>query len=315
MFDMSACIYYSSLLLITVIPAICAAYGQGSSSQAAFDAQHIQPSAHEDISSLLVVSNALTETAPVLGFIISIILLSSQPTNLYESLSYLGIVCAFAITGGLVAYTSSRPPRAAFYAIARQPFFAKKIHLYTLIMQSIMQTPVLMGFLIALGIKNQIISTLSLYDSLRLISAGLALGIGSIGPVIGLGNFLTEACVSLGINRHSYSKILSFSFFNDAMIGASLIFALLISFSLLATSITTLSAAYSCLGAALCIGLGTLGVGISLGAIAKKGTSVLRINPSFHAILNKTSLVAQALVEAQTIYAFIIALRILKSAT
>ena len=183
-------------------------------------------------------------------------------------------------------------------------------------MQSIMQTPVVMAFLIALIIKNQSVSSSCLNDSLRLLGAGIALGLGCLGPVIGLGLFLRQASTSLGINRFSYSKIISFSFITEAMVGASVIFSLLIAMFLLNTSIVdsdSLTQGIGCLGAGLCMGLGTMGVGLGLGKIAQQGAQTLGVNPGIHSELSKTSIVAQALIEAQTIYAFIIALRILKS--
>ncbi len=318
MFESGIIFHYATALCITALPALFAALSQAESTKAAFEAKRIQPSAEQEISGLMVIGNALIETSAILGLLLGcmIITLPTTEESSYIHISKLGILAVMGITGSIVAYMSSYPIKASIQSLARQPFFSKKIQIFTIAMQSIMQTPTIMAFLIALMIKNQSLSVTHIGDSFRLIGAGLALGIGSIGPTIGLGFFLKQACTSLGINRFSYSKIISFSFLSEAMIGASIIFSLLISlFILNASTIQTESfeAGIGFLATGLCMGFGTIGVGLSLGKISEKAAIVLGNNPMLHAEISKTSIVAQALIEAQTIYAFIIALKILRT--
>ena len=319
MFEAGYIFHYGTALLITAFPALCAALGQAESTKKAFEARRIQPNAEQEISGLMVIGNALIETSALLGLLTGFMLLATPQTSGYLywiNISHLGILAAMGLTGSIVAYMSSYPIQAAITSLARQPFFSKKIQIFTIIMQSIMQTPIIMAFLIAITIKNQSIAATSLNDSLRLIGAGLAIGLGSIGPTIGLGLFLQKACTSLGINRFSYPKIISFSFMSEAMIGASVIFSLLVSLFILGSSVypsNSLMQGLGYLAAGLCMGLGTLGVGLGLGKIASKVSEAIGNNPGIHGDLSKTSIIAQALIEAQTIYAFIIALRILKN--
>ncbi len=319
MLESSTLFHYVTIIFVTALPALCAALGQARSSKAAFEARRIQPAAEQEISILVIAGNALTETSALIGLLVGFMLLTTQhtTTNMYWAhLSELGILAAIGITGGIVAYMSSYPTQASLRALARQPFFSEKIQIFTIIMQSIMQTPIIMALIVALTIRNQSFSAACLNDSLRLIAAGIAIGLGSIGPSLGLGSFLQESCASLGINRLSYSKIISFSFLSEAIIGASVIFSLIISVSILnASSIQTDSylQGIGFLSAALCMGLGTLGVGIGLGKIAKKVSQALGINPELYSDISKTSIVAQAFIEAQTLYAFIVALGILKN--
>ncbi len=320
MFESGIIFHYITALSITALPGLCSALSQAESTKAAFEAKRIQPSAEQEISGLMVIGNALIETSAILGLLLGCMIIT-LPTSTDEysysiHLSKLGILAVMSITGSVVAYMSSYPIKASIQSLARQPFFSKKIQIFTIAMQSIMQTPTIMAFLIALLIKNQSLAVTHIGDSLRLIGAGLALGIGSVGPTIGLGIFLKQACTSLGVNRFSYSKIVSFSFFSEAMIGASIIFSLLISLFILNSSITqtdTLTAGIAFLATGLCMGFGTIGVGLSLGKISEKAALVLGNNPMIYSEITKASMIAQALIEAQTIYAFIIALKILRT--
>ena len=55
-------------------------------------------------------------------------------------------------------------------------------------------------------------------DSLRLIASGLCIGIGSIGPAIGLSIFSRAALNGISRNIQAYSKLLSFTFISEAII-------------------------------------------------------------------------------------------------
>jgi F0F1-type ATP synthase membrane subunit c/vacuolar-type H+-ATPase subunit K len=264
----------------------------------------------------MIIGNALIETSAIFGIFFGYIMLStfSNTTTYYTNLSELGILFSLGFAGSVVGYISSLPVEAACLAIARQPFFSRQIQMFTLIMQSIMQTPTILAFIIALLIKNRVVSVVTLADALRLIGAGISIGIGSIGPTIGLGIFLAEACSNLGINRKSYGRMISFSLISEAMITASVIFSLIISLFILNHPLdNSISSEMALLTAGLCMGLGTIGVGIGLGKTAAKACHYIGINPDIYNQLSRTSILAQALIEAQTIYVFIIAIKIITS--
>ena len=83
---------------------------------------------------------------------------------------------------------------------------------FMLMTQVLIQTPMISAFLVSLFIQGQSNAALTMSDSLRLIASGLCVGIGSIGPAIGLGIFSKAAINSLGKNTKAYDKLLSFTF-------------------------------------------------------------------------------------------------------
>ena len=134
MLESSAFFHYFATIFVTVIPALCAGLSQARSCTVAFQAIRIQPAAEQDISSIMIIGNALTETAAIIGVVFGYILTHANIANYADpywgQLSELGILTAIGITGAVVSYVSSSPIEAACYAIARQPFFSKKIQFF-----------------------------------------------------------------------------------------------------------------------------------------------------------------------------------------
>jgi F0F1-type ATP synthase membrane subunit c/vacuolar-type H+-ATPase subunit K len=177
-----------------------------------------------------------------------------------------------------------------------------------IINQSILQTPIIFGFIIAMFIKGQMPCISTYQESVRLLATGLCIGVGSIGPSIGLGIFSRAACKNSSVNRYAYDKLFSFVIVSQALIETPLVFALTISvllaFSAYAFT-TALSVAY--MGAAICMAIGTFGPGISSGFTAAAACKQIAFNPDNAGDISRTSILAQGLIDTSAIYAFIIA--------
>lgn len=298
----------------TIVSLISLSVGlsSGNASIAALRAIDIQPGAKNAISKATIIGLALIDTAAILALIITVLLFVKNPGQ-YNGIAHAGIVFAIGLPGFFVGLTSSYPLIETCYSIARQPFFSQKIINLMLITQSIIQTPLIFGFLISLLILNKTTELTSLAESITIFSSGIAFGIGSIGPTLGLGDFARHACRNISISRNAYNSLISFTFLSQAVIETPLIFALLI--SLLLTTQTSfnneqhiLLVSAKALGAALCIGLGTLSAGISSSKIASNACKQIAINPSLYRILSQTSLFGQGLIDATAVYALLISL-------
>src|SRR5690606_10122895 len=149
----------------------------------------------------------LIETVAILALLVAILLLvnsSSEGNNYFEHLSELGIGFAICLTGFAVGLASAIPAQAACNAVARQPLFTQKIFGFMLMTQVLIQTPIISALIVSFFIQNQAANALVMSDSLRLIAAGLCVGLGSIGPAIGLSIFSKSALNGLGKNTNSY---------------------------------------------------------------------------------------------------------------
>ncbi len=306
--------YIISSLIVTAV-AISVGISQGLTNQTSLHAINLQPSAKDDLNKLALLSSALIETAAILGAFFSMVLLmdaSCVMSVLYSNLSKIGIGFAIICSGLVIGIASAWPAQQACLATARQPFHASGIFNFTLLLLSIIQTPLILAFIVAWFIKSQATRAADLSDSLRLISAGFAIGVGCIGPVIGLALFGSTACKGIGINRNAYNRIVTFSFLSQAIIESPVIFAMLTSLVLLFLHkpINHELAGYAFLASGLATGLGTFGPGLSSGRTAAAACRQIALNPNAYASLSRTSIFAQGVIDTAAIYVLLVSLLI-----
>jgi len=308
-------LHYGAIATSIALSSISVGIGQGLISWSALNAIDRQPAVESDVMRVAIIGMSLVETVAILGLLVSILLLvytSSSSSNIFAHYSEIGIIAAMGITGLAIGLASSLPAQAACLAVARQPFFAQRISGFMLMTQVLIQTPMIAAFLVSLFIQGQAASATTFSDSLRLIASGLCVGLGSIGPAIGLSTFSKAAVTSLGKNTKAYDKLLSFTFISEALIETPIIFCLLIAITLLflvpqsATEKTIDGVIF--LAAGLCTGLGTLGVGISSGSTAAAACTQIGINPDLYNTISRTSILAQSLIETIVLYTVVLSL-------
>ncbi len=314
--EIGAILHYTSITFIISSCSLGVGLGSGFSSLAALEAINIQPRARSEIIRASLIGLALIETAAILALIITFLLFLTPQIVVYtlpSAFASIGIACAMGITSFFVGYASSFPVKKACFSIARQPFFSQNILNIMLITQSIIQTAVIFGFLISLLIKLQIPSVTTVTESMRLLASGIAIGFGSIGPILGLANFAKKACDTISINRNAYSQILPFIFMSEAIIETPLIFAFLISLLLVVTPMANESwlSAIRMLSAAICIGIGTLAPSLSSSKTASAACGQIAQNPRQYAALSQTSMFGQGLIDAAAVYALLVSLLII----
>lgn len=305
-------LHYGTIALAVSINSIGVGIGEGLCSKAAITAIDKQPSAANEITRTAILGMALIETAAIMGVTISIMLLlgtQAKTPTIYTGIAEIGIMLAICLPGFAIGIMSSLPAQQACLAIARQPFFAQKILRFMLITQSIIQTPIIFGFIIAMFISAQAPLSTSVADSLRLVASGLCIGLGSIGPAIGLAHFAQTAIKGIGINRHAYNNILSFTFISEAIIETPIIFALVVALLLMVTHVSSNTfEGIALLAAALSTGIGTIGPGISSGRTAAAACHQIALNPNRYVDLSRISMFSQGLIDTTAIYALLISL-------
>ena len=308
-------LHYGAITASICLSSISVGLGQGLVSWSALIAINRQPEAQDDVTRIAVIGMTLIETVAILGLLISIFLLAGTDAHAHNEFAYyseIGIIAAMGITGLAIGLASTLPAQAACHAVARQPFFGHRISGFMLMAQVLIQTPIISAFIVSLFIQGQSHSVASFSDSLRLIASGLCIGIGSIGPAIGLSAFAKAAVTGLGKNTKAYDKLLSFTFISEALIETPVIFCLIISVILLfmipAHSLHHDINGIIFLAAGLCAGFGTLGAGISSGRTAAAACTQISNNPSLYNTLSRASILAQSLIETMVLYTALLAL-------
>ena len=316
--ELGVYIHYGTIALTAAINAIGVGIGQGLTSRTALEAINRQPAASDEITKAALLGMALTETAAIMGTFMSVLLLLSTNSYLhsyYSGLAELGITFAICFSGFVLGIASALPARAACLAIARQPFFSQSIIRFMMISLSLLETPVVFGLIIALFIQGQAQDVTTMRDSLRLIASGLCIGLGSVGPAIGLGLFARNACEGIGRNRDSYNQIFSFMLVSQAIIETPIIFSLIVSVSLIflvpSSSQENILDGIAFLSAGLCTAIGTIGPGISSGKTAMAACKEISKNPETYSNLSRLSMFAQGLIETGAIYTVLISFMLL----
>ncbi|MCK4265438.1 hypothetical protein KAW80_03710 [Candidatus Babeliales bacterium] len=259
----------------------------------------------------MILGLALSETGEILTLVLVILLLFSGPAPfLGGGFAELGIGIAMGLTSAFIGFASSMVVKSASIAIARQPFFSRKIITFMLLIQSIVEAPVIFAFLISLMIKAKVSETVSMYNGFMMLSAGIICGLGSIGPAIGQAIFASATCKAVGLNKRAYVKIFPFSLLSQAVIETPVIFSLLLAFALIyrAPSALPFMSIIAAISAVISMGIGSTGVGISIGRVAASACLEIAHNPDNYGKLFRTALASQALIESAVIYCLIIAI-------
>jgi len=290
------------------------ALGQGLATFGQLDALERQPMGSEAGFRALIIGLGLTESGAVLALVAVLMSLFNLPSielTLGSVLAVLGAGLAIGIVAAVVGIASSMSVRESCRSISRQPLFSNKITTFMLLTQSIIEAPIIFAFIIALIIKSEVGNLLSLQQGLRLFSAGLVIALGCIGPSIGQAIFVKDASKSVGLNKMAYNKIFPFSLFNQAIIETPVIFSFFVSFLLIYWPVSheaIFMAAIVSVGAAISMGIGSLGAGISTGYVASKACLAIAANPDSYTTVLRIALISIAIIESTVIYSFIVAL-------
>jgi F-type H+-transporting ATPase subunit c len=153
------------------------------------------------------------------------------------------------------------------------------------------------------------------YKAAAYLAAGLAMGLGSIGPSLGAGYAGGQACKAIARMPKHGNAIMGNMLIGQALSQTSAIFALVVAFLLMYSvpnqpeGITVgriLVKSLGLLGAGLSIGLGTLGPGIGIGFVAGKANDSMGRFPDQKSNIMRTMFLGAAVSESTAIYALVI---------
>jgi len=306
-------LHHISVVLPLAVASVGTGLGQGIAAFGALESLMRQDLGKEQSFRAMVIGLALTESAVVIALVVTILTLFGIKfeMNWAIAISELGIALAISFAAFFVSLASSFAVKSACISITRQPFAAQKILTLMLVLQSLIEAALIFAFIIVLFIRASLTDSLNIYEGFKLLSAGAAIGLGCIGPLIGQAIFVNKACMAIGLNKDAYHKILPYSLLSEAAIETPLIFSLLVAFLILYMPLSSsnyfLSAA-SCLIAAITISLGALGGAIASGKVSSKGCVQVALQPEAYPSLIRSTLLAQAFVESTVIYSLIVAL-------
>lgn len=297
-----------------VLGGIGSGLGQGIAGYGAIQAMARQKTGSDQIIRTMVLGLALIESGVILSLVIAFMLLFGGGPALTTAvgLAELAMGLAIGISAFAISISSAFAVKAACESIARQPFFTQKIVTLMLLSQSIISAPGVFSFIIALLIKMKLTDGLTVIEGIKFLAAALTIGVGSIGPSIGQAIFSRSSCIAAGLNRDSFSKLLTFSLLSQAVIQTPIIFCLVISITIIFKPVALIASPFIAsvmfFSPAFAISVGSMGTAIAIGYAASKSSKYVALDPKNYPLFVRSSLLAQAIIESAAIYALIVAL-------
>ncbi|MBN2460211.1 MAG: ATP synthase F0 subunit C [Candidatus Cloacimonetes bacterium] len=210
----------------------------------------------------------------------------------------------------------------ASYAMMKQPKAGDLIFRNMFIGQAVTETGGIFSLVISLLLLfgGFDVAAGGLYRFAAMLAAGIAIGFGSIGPVLGSGYTGGQACKSIGRMPKHGNAIMGNMLIGQALAQTSSIFSLVVALLLLystplqprdASLGHIVAKSVSLLGAGLSIGLGTLGPGVGIGNVAGRASDMIGRFPDQRPSIMRTMFLGAAVSESTAIYALVISFLLL----
>ena len=148
------------------------------------------------------------------------------------------------------------------------------------------------------------------------LGAGLAMGLGAIGPAYGVGFAASKACEAVMRQPHASGSITKTMLVGQAVSESPAIFSLLVAIFLIfkvynvPSEISFFNLA-ALLAAGICTGCGAMGPGVGAGLANASACEGVGRNPELEAPLLRTMLIGQAVSQSTSVYALVISICLL----
>lgn len=196
----------------------------------------------------------------------------------------------------------------AMKALGRQPGASQKILRLMIIGQAITETAAIFALVMALVLLfgTDGVGTMK---AVTYLSAGIAIGFGTIGSGFGAGLPGGAALKGMGRNPENSDVLTVQMIIGQAVTQTSTIFALTVSLILVTLSPEeSYVKMFAILGGAFAMGFGAIGPGIGDGIVAKNANEAVGRSPKHMGLLTRTMIIGQAITETTDIYSLVVAL-------
>jgi len=298
-------ILWCSAALVAITGAIVALV-QGTIARSVLIALHEQPAVEATLKRASLTALVIVETSVILAGISAVfLLLGREHITSYQAI---GAAIALIVPAAIAAYASMAPAREALFAIARQPFLSNKIITTLLISLTVIQTPVILGFIT--GLIMSVRAPFTMAHGLSYIAGGIAVGVGSVGPLLGLSRFGAAVCRAIGRNPTAHTPLVPFLFVGQALIETPSLLALIIALALIVLPPRTDTVLEGIIRiiAGITTALVTVGPGLASGRTAGSAAREIGKEPEKSRIIMQLSLITQTIIDTGALYGIVAAL-------
>lgn len=305
---------YTGSGLCMGLGAIGAAIGEGYTASQANAAISRKPDLSGNILKSMLMGQAIAESASIFALVVAMLLLFSN----FQAESWLMavVVLSAGLCMGLGAIGAGVgagfPAGSACRGLAHQPAAENSLTTNMLIGSAVCQTPAIFALVSAFIL---LFTDFSLRPPsptwAAILGAGLASGLGAIGPGIGSGLVAESGCEGIARQPESVSSVTRIMLLGQAVTQTKAVYGLLICFILIfkvSPETQALAPAMALLSAGLCMGLGAIGPGTGEGFVARSAVKWVARDEKIVAELTRVMLVGMAVTESTGIYSLVVAL-------
>lgn len=203
---------------------------------------------------------------------------------------------------------------SAVASMSRQPD-NNEVTLRTMLLgQALAETPGIFSLVVALLLGFGVSAAGTSGDVHHIgafLGSGMAIGFAAIGAGIGLGLACSQACLNTARNPRTKGLTDRTMILGMAITESPCVFAFVVSLVLLLVQLSPadpLAAAFSYIGAGLCVGFGTIGSGIGEGFAASQAVKTVGRFPLASGAVTRTMILGQAIAESPAVFTLVIAI-------
>lgn len=228
---------YFAAALCMGLGAIGAAIGEGYTARAAAEGMARQPAAADRVLRTMLVGQAVAESASIFALVVAILLLFTEwsPGGPLQAVGLLSAGLCMGLGAIGAGAGAGLPGATACSGTARMPRAEPQLSTNMLVGQAVAQTPTVFALLVSflLLYRNYGVSPFSLAQAAALLGAGLATGLGAIGPGLGAGIAAAAACEATARRPLASPLLVRTMLVGQAVSQSTSVYALLVSLLLL----------------------------------------------------------------------------------
>ncbi len=218
--------------------AIGSGMGNGQIGYSAMEAMGRTPSQSSKITIMMLVGQAMGQTPVLFCLVVSLILCFVHPKladNLALAAAYLsaGLCIGIGAVGSGIGNGISAA--GAMVGLGRNPAQARKMSVMMIVGQAMGQTPVLFSLVVSfmLIFSNMDFAKLlvpdQIYNGLRLLGAGLGMGLAAVGPGVGSGYPGASLCTGIAERPELYQRLNNIYFVGTGVTQSTAIYGFVVS--------------------------------------------------------------------------------------
>lgn len=226
---------YFGAALAVGMGAIGAGIGEGYAASESCQSASRQPRSADDILRVMLVGQAVTESAAIFALIIGFILLFvTLPSANLEGVAArisAGLCIGFgALSSGVGAGLVNA---MACRGVGRRPDISTQLTVAMLIGQSVAQSSAIFALIVSLLLLFRPVSGMNIERIAALFGAGIAMGFGAVGPGIGTGTAGAFACYGIASKIKYQPVIMRIMLLGQAVSQSTAIYSLVIAMILM----------------------------------------------------------------------------------